>query len=71
VPEIGYRMGIVFLVISIPALTMAPIGGAILQHAANGWLDLKIFAGVMCLVGSAITLGSRVLYTEKQLLKVF
>ncbi|KAH6892948.1 major facilitator superfamily domain-containing protein [Thelonectria olida] len=71
VPEIGYRMGVVFLVISIPALTMAPIGGAILQHAANGWLDLKIFAGVMCLVGSAIILGSRVLYTEKRLLKVF
>ncbi|KAJ5528345.1 major facilitator superfamily transporter [Penicillium frequentans] len=30
-PEIGYRLGVVFLAISIPALTMAPIGGAILQ----------------------------------------
>ncbi|KAH7127286.1 major facilitator superfamily domain-containing protein [Dactylonectria macrodidyma] len=71
VPEIGYRMGVVFLIISIPSLTMAPTGGAILQHAADGWLDLKIFAGVMCLAGSAIILGSRLLYTEKRLLKIF
>ncbi|KAF7555094.1 hypothetical protein G7Z17_g2421 [Cylindrodendrum hubeiense] len=56
VPEIGYRMGVVFLIISIPSLTMAPIGGAILQYAADGWLDLKIFAGIMCLAGSAIIL---------------
>ncbi|KAJ4259560.1 hypothetical protein NW762_007489 [Fusarium torreyae] len=71
IPEIGYRMGIVFLVISIPALTMAPIGGIILQHASNGWVSLKVFAGVMCLVGSAIILGSRMLYTEKRLMKAF
>ncbi|POR35487.1 hypothetical protein TPAR_04325 [Tolypocladium paradoxum] len=71
VPEMGYRMGVVFLVISIPSLTMAPIGGAILQHAANGWLDVKMFAGVMCLAGSAIILWSRWLYTEKRLIKAF
>ncbi|KAA8647985.1 uncharacterized protein ATNIH1004_003868 [Aspergillus tanneri] len=70
-PEIGYRLGVVFLAISIPALTMAPIGGAILQNSANGWLDVKIFGGVMCLAGSAIILVSRLLYTEKKLLKVF
>ncbi|RLL93511.1 hypothetical protein CFD26_100012 [Aspergillus turcosus] len=70
-PEMGYRLGVVFLAISIPALTMAPIGGAILQNSANGWLDVKIFGGVMCLAGSAIVLLSRWLYTEKKLLKVF
>ncbi len=70
-PEIGYRLGVVFLAISIPALTMAPIGGAILQNSANGWLDVKIFGGVMCVAGSAIILVSRLLYTEKKLLKVF
>jgi MFS family permease len=69
--EIGYRLGVVFLAISIPALTMAPIGGAILQNAANGWLDVKVFGGVMCLAGSGIILVSRLLYTEKKLLKVF
>jgi MFS transporter, MCT family, aspergillic acid transporter len=70
-PEIGYRLGLVLLAISIPALTVAPIGGAILQNSANGWLDVKIFGGVMCLAGSAIILVSRLLYTEKKLLKVF
>ncbi|KAM6510901.1 hypothetical protein FSOLCH5_011347 [Fusarium solani] len=69
--EIGYRLGVLLLAISIPALTMAPIGGAILQNSTNGWLDVKIFGGVMCLTGSAITLVSRLLYTDKKLLKVF
>ncbi|RSL48147.1 hypothetical protein CEP53_009655 [Fusarium sp. AF-6] len=69
--EIGYRLGVLLLAISIPALTMAPIGGAILQNSNNGWLDVKIFGGVMCLAGSAITLVSRLLYTDKKLLKVF
>ncbi|KAK4093737.1 major facilitator superfamily transporter [Purpureocillium lilacinum] len=70
-PEVGYRLGVVFLAISIPALTMAPIGGAILQASANGWLNVKIFGGVMCLAGSAIILVARLLYTDKKLFKVF
>lgn len=70
-PEIGYRLGVVFFAFSIAALTMAPIGGAILQNLTNGWLDVKIFGGVMCLAGSAIILTSRLLYTEKKILKVF
>ncbi|KAI0445802.1 major facilitator superfamily domain-containing protein [Xylaria telfairii] len=70
-PEIGYRLGVVFLAVSIPALTVAPIGGAILQNGANGWLDVKVFGGVLCLVGSAIILLSRVLYTDKKLMKKF
>ncbi|KAG2000949.1 hypothetical protein GB937_010675 [Aspergillus fischeri] len=67
----GYRIGVVILAISIVALTMAPIGGAILQNSANGWLNVKTFGGVMCLAGSAIVLLSRWLYTEKKLLRVF
>lgn len=70
-PETGYRLGLVLLAISIPALTLAPTGGAILQNSANGWLDVKIFGGVMCLAASAIVLVSRLLYTEKKLFKVF
>ncbi len=62
-PEVGYRMGVVMLFISIPALTMAPIGGQILEK--SGWLNVKIFGGVMCLAGSAIVLCARVLYTKK------
>lgn len=71
VPEIGYRLGVVFLAIAIPALTLGPIGGAILQSSANGWLNIKIFGGVMCLAGAAIILVSRLLYTEWKLLKAF
>ncbi|KAI1203409.1 major facilitator superfamily domain-containing protein [Nemania serpens] len=70
-PEIGYRLGVVFLAVSIPALTVAPIGGAILQGSADGWLAVKIFAGVLCLAGSAIILFSRWLYTDKKLFKKF
>ena len=44
---------------SVPSLH----GGAFLQSSANGWLDEKIFGGVMCLAGSAIILVSRLLYT--------
>ncbi|RHZ68016.1 hypothetical protein CDV55_107258 [Aspergillus turcosus] len=68
---LGFALGVVFLAIWIPALAMAPIGGAILQNSTNGRLDVKIFGGVMCLAGSAIVLLSRWLYTEKKLLKVF
>ena len=70
-PEVGYRMGVLFLAVSIPALTMGSIGGAILQHGSNGWLDVKTFGGIMCIAGSAIILLSRWFYTDKKLLKVF
>lgn len=70
-PEIGYRLGVVFLAISIPALTMAPVDGAILQASAtHGWRDVKIFGGVMCIAESSIVLLSSLLYTKKKLLKV-
>ncbi|KAI1173371.1 major facilitator superfamily domain-containing protein [Nemania sp. FL0916] len=70
-PEIGYRLGVVFLAISIPALTVAPIGGAVLQSASDGWLAVKVFAGVLSIAGSAIILTARWLYTDKKLLKKF
>jgi MFS transporter, MCT family, aspergillic acid transporter len=63
-PETGYRMGVVMLFISIPALTMGLIGGQILQNSADGWLHMKIFGGVMCLAGPAIILCARVLFTR-------
>lgn len=50
---------------------MAPIGEAILQNPDNCWLGVKVFGGVMCLAGPAIVLISRLLYTEKKLLKLF
>lgn len=65
IQEVGYRMGVVMLFISIPALTMAPMGGQILENTGDGWLHMKVFGGVMCIAGSAITLWARSLYAEK------
>ncbi|KAK8851122.1 major facilitator superfamily domain-containing protein [Apiospora arundinis] len=67
-PEIGYRMGVFFVAIAIPALTLGPIGGAILQRS---WLDVKIFGGVMCIAGSGIVLVARLMYTDKKFFKAF
>ncbi len=67
-PQIGYRIGVVMLVLSVPALTMAPIGGRILQSASsvdNGWLHVKIFGGVLSLAGSAVVYYAKILYTKK------
>lgn len=67
-PQIGYRIGVVMFVLSLPALTMAPIGGRILQSASsvdNGWLHIKIFGGVMSLAGSAVVFYAKTLYTKK------
>jgi MFS family permease len=70
-PELGYRMGVVFFAISIPALTMAPIGGAIVQHGSNGWLNVKIVGGVTAVAGTSIIFGSRLIYTDMKVFKVF
>ncbi|KAK3292989.1 major facilitator superfamily domain-containing protein [Chaetomium fimeti] len=67
-PQIGYRIGVVMLVLSLPALTMAPIGGRILRSASSvddGWLHVKIFGGVMSLAGSAVVFYARTLYSKK------
>lgn len=66
--ELGYRLGLVLLAISIPALTTGVICGAILDRS---WLDLEVFAGSMCLAGTAIVAVSRWLFTERKILTVF
>jgi MFS family permease len=68
--EIGYRLGVVYLVLAAPALALGPIGGAILQ-SSGGWLGVKLFGGIMCLAGALVVLASRLLYSDKKLLKVF
>lgn len=68
--EVGYRNGLTFLFSAAGGLTTSPIGGAILQTSA-GWSGLKIFAGVMLLVGTTGTLLSRVSKTGFKLRTVF
>lgn len=50
--ELGFRSGIVQLGIAVAGLTGNPIAGAILD-SAGGWTGVKVFSGVMCIVGTA------------------
>ena len=68
--EIGYRTGLVFLGGSIPSLTSNPIAGAIQAHT-RGWVDVKVFAGVLILVGTAFVTVTRVAHVGWKLTAVF
>lgn len=68
--EIGFRTGIIFFVNAIAGLTTNPINGAILD-GSGGWLGIKIFAGVFCLVGTTFVVAARVHKTGWKLLVVF
>ncbi|KAK7212157.1 hypothetical protein V2G26_019335 [Clonostachys chloroleuca] len=57
--EIGLRTGIIFFVNAFAGLTTNPINGAILDRP-NGWLGMKLFAGIFCLVGTTFVLAARV-----------
>jgi MFS family permease len=58
--EIGFRTGIVLFMASIGGLTTNPISGAILNGEDSGWLGVKIFAGVFCMIGTSCVLAARV-----------
>lgn len=57
--EFGYRTGLLFAAASIAGLVTNPIAGAIVQRENGSFTGLKIFAGVFCLVGTAITFIAR------------
>jgi MFS family permease len=59
IAEIGFRTGLLFLNNSIGGLTTNPISGAILD-SSSGWVGVKVFAGVFCLVGTTFILAARV-----------
>lgn len=64
--ELGFRVGIVMLMIAIAGLTTNPINGAILE-GTSGWNGIKIFAGVFCLAGTSCVLVARLRLTEWKL----
>ncbi|KAH6666525.1 major facilitator superfamily domain-containing protein [Plectosphaerella plurivora] len=68
--EIGFRTGIIFFINSIAGLTTNPINGAILE-TSSGWLGIKIFAGVFCLVGTTFVLAARIKRTGLKFAVVF
>ncbi|KAL4960375.1 MCT family MFS transporter [Aspergillus stella-maris] len=57
--ELGFRTGILFLATAIGGLTTNPINGAIVDGGA-GWDGLKIFSGIMALLGTSFVLVARV-----------
>ncbi|KAF4339304.1 monocarboxylate transporter 2 [Fusarium beomiforme] len=57
--EIGFRTGIVLFASSISGLTTNPINGAI-QQGSSGWLGVKIFSGVFCVVGTVFITAARI-----------
>lgn len=59
ISEIGFRTGLVFLLSSIGGLTTNPISGAIIDRP-NGWVGVKVFGGVFCLVGTTFILAARI-----------
>ncbi|KAA8651222.1 hypothetical protein EYZ11_005182 [Aspergillus tanneri] len=65
--EIGYRTGLLFLFASVGGLTTSPIAGAILQNAGGNFTNVKIFAGVFLLVGTAVVTAARLVRTKGKL----
>lgn len=61
--EIGYRTGLLFLFSSVGGLTSSPIGGAILQRDGGSYTGMKVFSGVMLLVGAGFVMAARVVQT--------
>ncbi|WAO91276.1 Transporter mch4 [Fusarium falciforme] len=68
--EIGLRTGIIFFVNAVAGLTTNPINGAILAKP-NGWIGMKPFAGIFCLVGTTFVLAARVYKTGWKLNAIF
>lgn len=68
--EIGFRTGIVFFVASIGGLTTNPINGIVID-SSGGFMGMKIFAGVFCLVGTSFVLLARLRRTGLKLFVTF
>ncbi|KAF7114776.1 hypothetical protein CNMCM5793_000315 [Aspergillus hiratsukae] len=61
--EIGYGTGLLFLFSSVGGLTVSPIGGAIFQRDGGSYTGMKVFSGVMLLVGTDFVMAARVVQT--------
>lgn len=70
-PEIGYRTGLMFLFSSVGGLTTNPIAGAILADDNGSYTGMKIFSGVILLLGSAVVMAARLVHTGLKLKSKF
>lgn len=62
-PQIGYRIGLMFLMASLGGLTTNPIAGAILSHNNGSYIGMKIFSGVLFLAGTVFITAARIRQT--------
>lgn len=70
-PQIGYRIGLIFLCSSVAGLTTNPIAGAILQHDRGSSTGMKVFAGVLLIMGTSLIFTVRLHRTGLKLLAKF
>ncbi|AEO70605.1 33d094ba-845c-4e87-b8a7-bf7859a3c5bf [Thermothielavioides terrestris] len=70
-PQIGYRIGLIFLSSSVSGLTTNPIAGAILDHDNGSYVGMKVFAGVLLIAGTTLVFGARLYQTGPKLLAKF
>jgi hypothetical protein len=57
--EIGSRTGLLFAVLSVPALVSNPIGGAFIAYDNRSFRDLQIWTGVILLSAGFLYIGAR------------
>jgi MFS family permease len=60
--EIGFRSGMCYFVSAIGGLTTNPVNGAIIA-SGSGYVGLKVFSGVFCVVGTTFVLAARIHHT--------
>ncbi|KAF7539504.1 hypothetical protein G7054_g2086 [Neopestalotiopsis clavispora] len=70
-PQIGYRTGLLYLFASIGGLTTNPIAGAILDEWNGSYTGMKIFSGVLLLVGVACICVTRFMATDGRVNVIF
>jgi len=64
--EIGVRIAMAFLGISLAALVGTPITGAIIASQGGGYQGAAVFSGVVVLVGSGLVAASRVVLGRRK-----
>lgn len=69
-PELGFRTGIVLLACAIAGLTASPINGALVE-GPSGFLALKVWSGVFCVVGTTFVLVARIRRVGWKLTTIF
>jgi MFS family permease len=57
--QIGVRVGTVYLLVSIAALTGSPIAGALVAQDHSNFEWLQVFCGVTMVVGTALFIAAR------------